>query len=396
MSSRYRWTFLGLTLTGLALAGGVWMTFGPVSAPGGGRRAAQAPVSSAILALRQGHWIAVARGREHLAHHQPGKALEAVMQIRDEGSGAGEAMTVAGEALFQLGDSRSARLALDRALKLQPRQADAARLAATLSLATGDAVRGLKYLHIVTELDPADEKPWEVIGRVQHDLGEFSLAADAFREALQRNPARPEIVTALIAELLQAGRAAEATPWLQQALTSGPDDTQILGLAARQARDLGDADRALVLAEKALSLDSQNVDALTIRAKVALQAGQAQAAVSDLERAVQASPNDLRVLQLLAQAESIAGMTARSEATSARHRLTQERALAMTKLMEDITNTPDNATLRVTMGKLALDAGQAELARQCYQAALEIDPKNGEARRALASIAPRPQLGPIR
>ena len=41
-----------------------------------------------------GHWEAVARGQQHLDAGRPDLALKAVMHIRDDGPGAGEAMTI--------------------------------------------------------------------------------------------------------------------------------------------------------------------------------------------------------------------------------------------------------------------------------------------------------------
>ncbi len=344
------------------------------------------PISVASLTLGQGHWGAVERGRQFLAKNRPDLALSAVMEVRDEKPGAGEAMAIAGAAFAQLGEVRTARSALERALKLQPKQADAARLAASLSLGTGDAVRGLNYLKLVTELEPQDAGVWELMGRVRHDLGEFGLSADAFAASLERKPDQPEIVVALINELLQAGRADEATRWLEPALKSNPNDAKLMGLAARQARDLGEADRGLSLAESTLAIDPNNFDALIVRAKTSVQAGNAQAAVKDLERAITQQPNDLRALQLLGQAESLAGLDDRSRATMSKHQAAQQRGLKMTDLMKQITNTPDDATLRVALGRLANEAGQVELAHQCYQAALQIDPQQKEAREAMAAL----------
>src|SRR4051794_18453225 len=49
------------------------------------------------------HWEAVARGRTYLARNRPDLALQAVVDVKDEGPGAGEAMTVAGVAMARYG-----------------------------------------------------------------------------------------------------------------------------------------------------------------------------------------------------------------------------------------------------------------------------------------------------
>ena len=84
------------------------------------------------------HWAAVARGRDALRRGRPDLALQAVNTVRDEAPGSGEAMTVAGLALLRLGEYRGARLALERALKLQPNQFDAAITLAELNFGLGN------------------------------------------------------------------------------------------------------------------------------------------------------------------------------------------------------------------------------------------------------------------
>ena len=61
-----------------------------------------------------GHWDEVARGRAYLGQRRPDLALQAVLAVRNEAPGAGEAMTVAGLAMLQMRQFQGARLALDR------------------------------------------------------------------------------------------------------------------------------------------------------------------------------------------------------------------------------------------------------------------------------------------
>jgi len=110
---------------------------------------------------RSGHWDAVARGEAYLRQGRPDLAIQAVSHVRDEGRGAGEAMTVAGQGFLAFQDLQAARLALERALKLQPNQPRVAKLLATICLSTGDAARGLQYLAIAAHHEPTDIVTWE-------------------------------------------------------------------------------------------------------------------------------------------------------------------------------------------------------------------------------------------
>jgi cytochrome c-type biogenesis protein CcmH/NrfG len=73
-------------------------------------------------------------------------ALQAVIAVRDEAPGSGRAVTVAGLAMLRLREFRGARLALERALKLQPNEFDAAMALAERNLALANGQRGLEGL----------------------------------------------------------------------------------------------------------------------------------------------------------------------------------------------------------------------------------------------------------
>src|SRR5947209_2904082 len=105
------------------------------------------PVATALLALAsilglllwawaapspKDHWQEVARARAYLDRGRPDLAFQTVSGIRDEAPGAAEALTVAARALLSRNDIPLARRALERSLKLQPKQADAAKMLAAI------------------------------------------------------------------------------------------------------------------------------------------------------------------------------------------------------------------------------------------------------------------------
>jgi tetratricopeptide (TPR) repeat protein len=337
-------------------------------------------------ARRQDHWKEVADGRHHLQQGRPDLALRSVERVRDEAPGSGEAMTVAGQALFQLRDYRSARLAFERALKLQPDQADATKTLAALYLMLGDGVRGVELLRAATRLDPNDAKVWLTLGKVSHDLGETAEASAAFDEALKREPGNREALIGVITDLLNSNRSEAATPRLTEALRRSPDDPALLGLAARQARDLGRPDEALALATRALKGDPDDFNALLVRARIEAASGHPDRALGDLERAVAARPNDTGALQLLVQVQSRLGMSEKASETIARHRRAVERGTLMDKITREIALRPDDPEPRYRMGRLAAEGGSDLLAGRCFEAALALDPGYQPARDGLLAL----------
>lgn len=339
-----------------------------------------------VAARPAGHWGAVEKGRAYLGEGRPDLALDAVSLVRDEAPGAGEAMTVAGLALLQLRNFQGARLALERAIKLRPDQADATKTLASLHLMLGNGVRGSELLRAAAQLDPEDVKVWLSLGKVSHDLGEPAEAAAAFKEVLKRDPGNREAVVGRVTDLLNGNRPDEATSLLTEALRRRPDDPALLGLAARHARDMGRADEAVELASRALITDPVNVHALLVRARVRLASGHPEQALVDAERGAATHPNDLGALQLLAQVESRLGMTERASATMERHRRANARTVLIGRLTEQIARNPDDPEPRCRLGQAAVEGGAYVLAGRCFQAALDLNPNYQPARDALIAL----------
>jgi predicted Zn-dependent protease len=332
------------------------------------------------------HRAAAERGRAHLRQGRPDLAFEAVSSIRDEAPGAGEAMTVAGLALIQYREYRGARLALERALKLEPGQLDATLALAKLNLMLGNGVRGLELLEQAARLDPRDAQTWLTMGRVCHDLGEPAKASRAFGESHRLEPKGKEALVGLVTELLNEGRTDEARPRLEEASTLFPEDPVLLGLAARLAREEGRLDEAIDLASRALKGDPDNLSARVSRARAEVATGKLDRALADLEYAEARNPSETGAIQLLAQVESRLGMAERARATSERHKKASERALAMDNLIHQIAAKPDDPELRWRMGVQAAEGGSAALASQCFQAALALDPGYQPARESLSAL----------
>ena len=332
------------------------------------------------------HWDAVARGRQFLNRGRPDLALQAVNAVRDEGPGSGEAMTVAGLALMRLGEFRGARLALERALKLQPKQYDAATTLAELNFGLGNGARGIEVLQMAARLRPQELRVWLTMGKVLHDLGDFPKAIQAYEKALGLNPDDSEALIGFIGCLMNTDQPDQAEPALAKAIGKYPDDPRVLGFAARGAFDANRLPEAIALADRALARDPKNHDALLTRARAQVVQGQWQQALPDAELARAAYPNDLGSLQLLQKIQSKMGLTERAATTQAERVRAQDRITLMNRLNKEITLHPEDPKLLWTMGETAREAGSFLLASRCYAAALALDPNFHQARESLTAL----------
>jgi tetratricopeptide (TPR) repeat protein len=343
----------------------------------------------ALSHRRAGHWNAVARARTYLDRGQPDLALKALSGIRDLGPGSAEALTLAARALLMQGSISAARLALERSLKMEPQQPDAAKMLAAIYLASGDGERGLLLLEQAARFDPADFRPWYAMGKVHHDLGRLEESAEAYAQALKRSPPASEARESRLGRiraLLDDNRAGDAAADLAKAREQAPDDSEVLALAAGQARDLGQLDEATALANRALGGDPENFDALLVRARIRFLSRSPLDALADLEKAVQINPNKVAALQLLLQVQTSLGKTAEAAQTNAQAHRTRERIVLMDQLAKAIHQRPNDPEPRHRMGRAALDGKMYVLAYQSFQAALDLDSNFKPAREALEQL----------
>jgi tetratricopeptide (TPR) repeat protein len=302
-------------------------------------------------------------------------------------------MTVAGLSLLQLREYRGARLALERALKLQPNQFEAAATLAELNFGLGNGRRGIDILQIAARLRPQEFRVWLTMGKVLHDLGDFAKAIQAYERALGLHPDDRDAQIGLIGCLLDTDQPDQAEPWVTKALEKHPDDPKVLGYAARGAFDANRLDEAITFAQRALARDPKNHDASLTRARAHVVQGNWKQALPDAERLRAAHPNDLGTLQLLQKIQTKLGLTDRAAATQAERVRAQERIDLMNRLNEQINLHPDDPKLLCKMGQTAWEGGSFLLASRCFDAALALDPNFKPARASLAALrAAQPDL----
>jgi tetratricopeptide (TPR) repeat protein len=342
--------------------------------------------------LKKDHWDEVARARAYLDRGHPDLAFQAVSRIRDEGPGAAEGLTLAARALLMRNDISAARRTLERSLSMKLDQPEAAKMLAAIYIAAGDGQRGIAMLKKAALLEPGDFRPWYALGKVYHDMGDLQESAQAYTQALRRSLPAAEARECRVGRaraLLDANQAEQAAADLDELRKQTPDDPQVLALAARQARDLGRTDEAERLADRALAGDPGNFDALLVRARLRFLSRRPREAIADLEQAVRVRPNDVATLQLLLQSQKSLGLTKEAAATQELADRARERMALIDQLTKVIDQRPDDPEPRWRLGQAAMEGELYVLAHQCFQAALDLDPRFKPARDALEELRSR-------
>jgi tetratricopeptide (TPR) repeat protein len=339
---------------------------------------------------------AVARAQEELRRGQPTRALRAVAGVPESGPWEANLLTVKGMAFAALDRPELVRPILERSMRLNPKQAMAAKVLAAVYFTGEEAERGFALLEQAARIDPTDFRPWfgagDILLRYQNLPDE---AARAFREALRRKPDHYESRLGLLDAFLALGSTSEASPILEAILADRPDDPKVLRLAARHAYLMGRPEEMNRYIEQALALDPDVPESLNLRAHYLQLKGRPGEALPFAERAVELAPGNLAALSLLARLEGELGLKERSQATLSRHRQVSQRAERIRALREEIRARPDDPEPRWKMGQAAAEGGMTSLAVLSFRVALALDPRCRPAREGLAALHVPVDLPPL-
>ncbi|MBB5207445.1 tetratricopeptide repeat protein [Chiayiivirga flava] len=205
-----------------------------------------------------------------------------------------------------------------------------------------------------------------------HRAGRLGDAERAYRALLQQTPGDAAITHALCVLLLQSGRDAEAQTRLEALLRmqNVPPAWVLLAQLRRRQGRVGEA-LAAIAAARAAGLADPGLDAL--HGTLLAAAGDDAAAEPLLQGAVQRQPALPEAWHVLGQIRHRAGRW--NEAIAA--------------YREALRRTPDDAALHFNLGLSAEAAGDLELAREGFDAALRRAPQRIEALGRLAAVQAR-------
>ncbi|MFO1395088.1 MAG: tetratricopeptide repeat protein [Steroidobacteraceae bacterium] len=287
------------------------------------------------------------RGYAELGQGDASTALASFAVAVDaaRGESLAEALTAQAVGHVAIGDVEAALAAFERALSIDPAYLPALVARANLWLRSGDFPLAESSLAQVTKLPSFGSQPvadrvasFDVLCESQLGQGRYADARQTLRQLDRLVPGSP-LVAYLGGRIdLATGKTAEAISQLERAVQGAPDFHQarmVLGLAQ-------------------------------------LEQGNFALAENELQRVVNAAPDNVEARQLLAQAQ-----------------LRQGRVDAAATVLEPALEAAARQGLPslLDLGRLELQAGRGETARQAFERALAADPKNGAAYLGLASLA---------
>lgn len=280
-------------------------------------------------------------------------------------------LLIAGQCYYRLGDLHRAWQAFRAALAVDPQNPDALRWLAAVHFDLGSYDAALPLLQRLTTLEPHDFAPWRLMGVMYLDFEKYGAAADAFTEALKRNPPAAiadEIRLDLVHCLIKQNDFAAA----QQVLAScGPSPRrEILACEIRWAT--GAADDALHRIQRMCQQYPDRADAWRLLGRIAVQQARWEDAAAAFQRVVQLEPFEPDGYYNLARIAARHGDLQRAAQWQERFEQLQQMRRRLTKLNTQASRDPNAAAVREELARLCEQLGKPELARMWRRAATAI------------------------
>ncbi|MBV9248158.1 MAG: tetratricopeptide repeat protein [Acetobacteraceae bacterium] len=181
-----------------------------------------------------------------------------------------------------------------RVLQVQPRNFEALRLFAVLSLQRGKPSEALRLIGRSLEMNPAYAAAWHDRGQILRALGRNDEALECYARALAIDPAFVDAIASRGQTFGALGRNGEALACFDAMVAAAPGSAQALNNRGSALAALKRYSDALSDYDKALSLQPRSTAILNNRG-LALQAlGRDQEALAAFERALILDPTDAR------------------------------------------------------------------------------------------------------
>jgi predicted Zn-dependent protease len=201
------------------------------------------PVGSLNMALAQA---------ERLASSRPKLALEQVDEILAVAPGHPQALLVQGRALRLVGETREARILLEKLAAEQPGSASTALELGLALRAGGDLPGAIVQLRRSVALNPRSADAWAILADAQRTAGDDAAADAAQLAAVRASTEDPALMRAALA--LQENDLPTAETLLRQHLRTRPGNVAAMRMLAELAARLGRLDDAQALLAQVVAL----------------------------------------------------------------------------------------------------------------------------------------------
>jgi tetratricopeptide (TPR) repeat protein len=252
--------------------------------------------------------------------------------------------------------------------------------------AFGEAIHELEQ---VGRLDPADGRPYRLLGLIYRNTLKEGQAIDAYEEALRRElepHVRLEVIDELGQLLVEQGYARRAFELIEQTPASFRQSPNGQTLAAEALWNMQRTEEAIRLIDQALQQDPLLLSALRLRARLYLAEEKPQQAIPFLERALRLDPHDYKARHQLVLANEALGKSAEAEEQRRLRDETQGYLRQLTDLAVEASQRPWDESPRLRAAEIWWKLGRGKEARLWLRSAMICAPGDARAQKLLAEM----------
>lgn len=240
------------------------------------------------------------------------------------------------------------------------------------------------------EIRPDDAKAYQWRGWVLEKLNNQKDATRDYHHALEVDPDLIPVRLRVAEMLLEDHQAPEALPHLERLYKQAPDDPQVqarMGMCRFLQGRAGEARRLMEAAVVHLPHDAALLVSL---AKLDVQEGRGPEAERRLRKVLESDPSDTEALYVLTSALQLQSRTEESAAALADYEHKRALVERINTMLKDVADSPTaKPDDYAEIGRLFLQIGRDKFGVYWSERALEGDPANQAAHRALAAYYDR-------
>jgi tetratricopeptide (TPR) repeat protein len=335
----------------------------------------------------------ILRARVALERGRPKDAVVPLQGVDPRGPWAAEAAFWKGRTLYAVGNTPLAICWFQAALAARPTDAETLRWLAAAAYDLGDRRTALASLKTLTDVKPDDARAWRTRALVtwtDPDAGESELSAAraAYEKSLQLDPDQPLVRLELADVLVRMGQYDGADRQLARCHGQVPEADRA-DLLAQCAWFRGERERCRAIVDAGLKGAPNHPGLLARRALLEEAAGRLAEAIEGFDRAVSVDPYNPEWFYMRGVAFRALGRRAEADRDLARSAELKKALGTLGNLCAVASQRPTDPGVRIRLGRLCESLGKPSFATMWYRAALACDPRNEEARRALAAVLPR-------
>jgi tetratricopeptide (TPR) repeat protein len=302
-------------------------------------------------------------------------ALDELEKAKQEVMLESAALTLIGKAWYRLGRHVEAQAALENVVKQEPDFVEAHRWLAASYYDLGIIDKASSHLMKTAELDPADPRPYRLLGLIHKDFEMYDEAIPFYRESLRRNSNQAdvdEIREELAVCQIRARRYRDALATLASCSEQPAADVH----RAECLHALGQIAAAKASLERLLKEDPDNLDGILLQGAILLEEEEPRQAIAALEHATRAHPKDYTAHFRLAQAYASVGEQKLADAQREAAEKIRVVRHEFSKLHKEAWQRPGDVQLRLRLASLANELDRPDLADVWLRSAAALQPIN--------------------